>query len=64
MRHGLASAMEETSSVASLFSSNANLRPWCLSCAFTPVLALILQMWMSRAEYKEYGAGLIHKKAP
>ena len=22
------------------------------------------QMWMSKAEYKEHGPGLIHKKAP
>lgn len=22
------------------------------------------QMWMSKAEYAEYGPGLIHKKAP
>ena len=27
-------------------------------------LGTFQQMWMSKAEYKEYGAGLIHKKAP
>ncbi|KAL4451638.1 hypothetical protein ABPG75_007300 [Micractinium tetrahymenae] len=27
-------------------------------------LGTFQQMWMSRAEYQEYGAGLIHKKAP
>ncbi len=27
-------------------------------------LGTFQQMWMSKAEYQEYGAGLIHKKAP
>ncbi|KAL4856209.1 Actin-related protein 4 [Chlorella vulgaris] len=27
-------------------------------------LGTFQQMWMSKAEYREYGAGLIHKKAP
>jgi actin-like protein 6A len=27
-------------------------------------LGTFQQMWMSAAEYREYGAGLIHKKAP
>lgn len=27
-------------------------------------LGTFQQMWMSKSEYKEYGAGLIHKKAP
>lgn len=27
-------------------------------------LGTFQQMWMSRAEYQEHGAGLIHKKAP
>jgi actin-like protein 6A len=27
-------------------------------------LGTFQQMWLSKAEYKEYGAGFIHKKAP
>ena len=27
-------------------------------------LGTFQQMWMSKAEYQEYGAGLIHTKAP
>lgn len=32
--------------------------------AHLPCALVRLQMWMSKAEYREYGAGLVHKKAP
>ena len=39
----------------------------CISCAGGSILASLgsfQQMWMSKAEFEEHGASMIHKKAP